>query len=125
MKLDHTSTSENLKQSLAKNDRRKAEYAKALSRLNARKKLIIDLLNPELTMQQAALLLGVSHTTIRRDTEAGILRCHRTAGNQRRFKLLDLLAYMDNRNGYNLASLMNSTNDELNQIHSILENCEE
>ncbi len=61
----------------------------------SREQLIRRLLDPELTLQEAALILNVSKATVRRYTDQGKLRCTRTAGGQRRFRLSDLLALVE------------------------------
>ncbi|MDR5683801.1 MAG: helix-turn-helix domain-containing protein [Armatimonadota bacterium] len=61
----------------------------------SREDLIRRLLDPELTLQEASLILNLSKATIRRYTDQGKLRCTRTAGGQRRFRLSDLLALME------------------------------
>lgn len=60
-----------------------------------REALVQRLLDPTLTLEEAALLLGVCRTTVRRYTDRGILRCFRTPGNQRRFNLSDVLDLME------------------------------
>lgn len=62
-----------------------------------REQLVARLLDPTLTLQETALLLGVCPTTVRRYTNRGILKCFRTPGNQRRFKLSDVLEFMERR----------------------------
>ncbi len=64
-----------------------------------REQLVGRLLDPTLTLQETALLLGVCPTTVRRYTNRGILRCFRTPGNQRRFKLSEVLEFMERREG--------------------------
>jgi excisionase family DNA binding protein len=63
----------------------------------SREELIRRLLDPELTLQEASLILNLSKATIRRYTDQGKLRCTRTAGGQRRFRLSDLLGLMEDR----------------------------
>ncbi len=65
--------------------------------VETREQLVERLLDPTLTLQEAALLLGVCPTTVRRYTNRGILKCFRTPGNQRRFKLSDILEFMERR----------------------------
>jgi len=60
-----------------------------------REALLQRLLDPTLTLQEAATLLGVCTTTVRRYTDRGLLRCFRTPGNQRRFHLTDVLDFME------------------------------
>jgi excisionase family DNA binding protein len=64
----------------------------------SREDLVRRLLDPELTLQEASLILNLSKATIRRYTDQGLLRCTRTAGGQRRFRLSDLLALMEGQN---------------------------
>jgi len=61
----------------------------------SRGSLIERLLDPELTLQETAILLNVCPSTVRRYTDKGILGHHRTPGNQRRFRLSDVLEFMD------------------------------
>jgi excisionase family DNA binding protein len=59
-----------------------------------REALLARIYNPELTLQEVALLLRVSPTTVRRYANRGLLKAHRTEGNQRRFWLQDLLGFL-------------------------------
>ena len=61
----------------------------------SREDLLHRLLDPMISLEEAARLLNVCPTTVRRYTNRGILTHHRTAGNQRRFKLSDVLAFME------------------------------
>lgn len=63
----------------------------------SREDLVRRLLDPELTLQEASLILNLSKATLRRYTDQGLLRCTRTAGGQRRFRLSDLLELMESR----------------------------
>ncbi len=74
---------------------RREELLYGMGRLVTRQRLIAKLLNPELTMGQTELLLDVSKSTIHRLTRDEALKCHRTSGGQRRFRLLDVMAYME------------------------------
>ena len=70
-----------------------------------REELLQRLLDPLISLEEAARLLDVCPTTVRRYTNRGLLRHHRTAGNQRRFRLSDVLAFMESggdgaRTGY-------------------------
>lgn len=56
-----------------------------------------DPIDPTLTLEEAATLLGVCPTTVRRYTNRGQLPHFRTAGNQRRFRLSDVNAFMTGR----------------------------
>lgn len=62
--------------------------------IRERMRILTRLLNPELTLYEAAILLRVSRNTLRRLTNDGVLQCIRTFGKQRRFKLNDLLVYL-------------------------------
>jgi len=62
-----------------------------------RGELIQRLLDPPITLEEAARILDVCPTTVRRYTNKGILRHFRTAGNQRRFRLSDVLTFMETR----------------------------
>lgn len=57
--------------------------------------LIERLLDPTLSLEEAARLLNVCPATVRRYTNRGQLRHFRTAGDQRRFKLSDVLAFLE------------------------------
>jgi excisionase family DNA binding protein len=61
----------------------------------SREELIRRLFDPPLTLEDTARLLGVCPTTVRRYTNKGLLRHYRTQGNQRRFRLSDLLAFLE------------------------------
>ena len=60
-----------------------------------REELLQRLLDPEVCLEDAARILNVCPTTVRRYTNRGILKHHRTAGNQRRFRLSDVLSFME------------------------------
>ncbi len=62
-----------------------------------RQELVQRLLDPTLTLREAALLLDVCPTTVRRYTNRGLLNCFRTPGNQRRFHLSGVLDFMERR----------------------------
>lgn len=62
-----------------------------------REELVQRLLDPPLTLEETARLLGVCPTTIRRYTNKGMLRHFRTSGNQRRFRLSDVLEFLETR----------------------------
>jgi excisionase family DNA binding protein len=63
-----------------------------------REEIIERLLDPELSVHEAAALLNVSKATLRRYTDSGKLACFRTAGGQRRFKLSAVLALLETGN---------------------------
>lgn len=60
-----------------------------------RQQLIERLLNPTLTLEDTARVLGVCPATVRRYTNRGILPHHRTVGQQRRFRLSDVLVFLE------------------------------
>lgn len=60
-----------------------------------KEELLRRLLDPTLTLEEAARLLDVCPTTVRRYTNRGILAHERSAGNQRRFKLSDVLEFRE------------------------------
>lgn len=62
-----------------------------------RGELIQRLLDPPITLEEAARVLNVCPTTVRRYTNRGILKHFRTAGNQRRFRLSDVLTFMETK----------------------------
>jgi len=57
--------------------------------------LIERLLDPTLSLEDTARLLNVCPTTVRRYTNRGLIRHQRTPGDQRRFKLSDVLSFME------------------------------
>lgn len=61
----------------------------------SREEIIRRLLDPELTLHEAAAVLNLSKATIRRYTDQGKVPCLRTEGGQRRFRLSALLAFLD------------------------------
>lgn len=61
--------------------------------------LIQRLLDPPITLEEAARILNVCPTTVRRYTNRGVLKHFRTAGNQRRFRLSDVLSFMESQMG--------------------------
>lgn len=60
-----------------------------------REEIIRRLLDPELTLHEAAAVLNLSKATVRRYTDQAKLVCLRTHGGQRRFRLSTLLAFLD------------------------------
>ena len=60
-----------------------------------REELLERLLDPTLTLEETARILEVCPTTVRRYTNKGILPHERSAGNQRRFKLSAVKAFLD------------------------------
>jgi excisionase family DNA binding protein len=61
--------------------------------------MVQRLLDPPLTLEEVARLLQVCPTTVRRYTNRGLLRHYRTPGNQRRFRLSDVLEFLEARSG--------------------------
>ena len=61
----------------------------------SREELVERLLDPTLTLSETAVLLRVCPTTVRRYTKRGVLKCFRTPGNQRRFRLSDVLDFIE------------------------------
>jgi len=61
--------------------------------------LIERLLDPTLSLEETARLLNVCPTTVRRYTNRGQLRHYRTEGDQRRFRLSDVLAFLEAQQG--------------------------
>lgn len=60
-----------------------------------RQDLIRRLLDPELSLEETSRLLGVCPATVRRYTNRGWLAHHRTTGGQRRFRLSDIVRFVD------------------------------
>lgn len=60
-----------------------------------REQLIAKLLDPTISLEEAARILNVCPTTVRRYTNRGVLQHLRTAGNQRRFRLSDVLSFLE------------------------------
>jgi excisionase family DNA binding protein len=67
------------------------------ARKETREEFLQRLLDPVLTLQEVARLLNVCPMTVRRYTNKGILPSFRTAGKQRRFRLSDVLRFMEER----------------------------
>jgi excisionase family DNA binding protein len=63
----------------------------------SREELVERLLDPTLSLEETARILNVCPTTVRRYTNKDHLRHLRTAGNQRRFRLSDVLAFMESQ----------------------------
>jgi excisionase family DNA binding protein len=60
-----------------------------------RQQLIERMLNPTLTLEETARVLGVCPATVRRYTNRGTLPHYRTVGQQRRFRLSDVLTFLE------------------------------
>jgi excisionase family DNA binding protein len=61
----------------------------------SRQELIARLTNPVLSLEDTARLLGVCPATVRRYTDRGWLHHFRTEGNQRRFRLSDIVQFLE------------------------------
>lgn len=61
----------------------------------SREQLIERLLDPPLTLEETARVLGVCPATVRRYTNRGVLLHQRTVGQQRRFRLSDVLLFLE------------------------------
>jgi excisionase family DNA binding protein len=61
----------------------------------SREELIHRIVDPELNLEETARLLGVCPATVRRYTNRGWLRHHRTRGNQRRFRLSGVVDFVE------------------------------
>lgn len=61
----------------------------------SRQDLIKRLLDPELTLEETSRLLGVCPATVRRYTNRHWLSHHRTSGGQRRFRLSDIVRFVE------------------------------
>ena len=61
----------------------------------SRQDLIKRLLDPEISLEETSRLLGVCPATVRRYTNRGWLNHHRTPGGQRRFKLSDVVKFVE------------------------------
>jgi hypothetical protein len=61
----------------------------------SRNDLIKRLLDPELSLEETSRLLGVCPATVRRYTNREWLTHHRTAGGQRRFRLSDIVRFVE------------------------------
>lgn len=61
----------------------------------SREDLIRRLLDPELSLEETSRLLGVCPATVRRYTNRKWLTHHRTPGGQRRFRLSDIVRFVE------------------------------
>jgi excisionase family DNA binding protein len=66
-------------------------------KIESREELLERLLDPELTLTETAKILEVCPATVRRYADKGALPHHRTPGNQRRFKLRDVLGFLERK----------------------------
>ncbi len=77
----------------------KPVFKSQTTKTETREQLLERLVNPTVTLEEAALIMGVCKATVRRYTDRGILPHLRTAGNQRRFKLNDIIDFLENQKG--------------------------
>lgn len=75
--------------------------------LNERKRIIEQLLDPELTLRETAIILSISKATLRRYADKGLISYIRTPTNQRRFKLSAILDFQEKRKKLNLDKILN------------------
>jgi excisionase family DNA binding protein len=68
-------------------------------RPETRAQLLERLLNPQISLHEAAILLRVCPATVRNYTKSGLLPHVRTAGRQRRFSLRDVLVLLRQLDG--------------------------
>jgi excisionase family DNA binding protein len=61
-------------------------------RPETRAQMLERLMNPEVSLHEASVILGVCRATVRRYADMGTLTHERTEGRQRRFHLRDVLA---------------------------------
>lgn len=61
----------------------------------SREELILRMVDPQLNLEETARLLGVCPATVRRYTNRGWLKHHRTDGNQRRFRLSGIVNFVE------------------------------
>lgn len=66
-------------------------------REQTREEILERLFNPTISLEEAAKIMGVCKATVRRYTAMGILPHYRTPGNQRRFKLNDIILFLENQ----------------------------
>jgi len=74
-----------------------ARRGRSAKRTETREELLNRLLDPILTLEETARMLEVCPTTVRRYTNRGILPHERSKGNQRRFRLSSVLAFMESQ----------------------------
>jgi excisionase family DNA binding protein len=76
-----------------------------------RENLIENLLDPIISLDEAAVILNVCKTTVRRYTNGDKLECLRTPGNQRRFKLSKVLEFLEEKDGRKTSQISDDTKD--------------
>lgn len=80
---------------VAPSDRRRRGRPGRRPLTESREEIVRRILDPELSLHEAAALMNVSKATVRRYTDQGKLSCFRTTGGQRRFKLSDVLTLLE------------------------------
>lgn len=68
-------------------------------RQESRDEMLERLLNPQITLHETSVILGVCPATVRNYCKAGFLSCERTPGGQRRFRLKTVLKLLHEREG--------------------------
>lgn len=76
-----------------------------------RENLIENLLDPIISLDEAAVILNVCKTTVRRYTNGDKLECLRTPGNQRRFRLSKVLEFLEEKDGQRTSLMSDDTKD--------------
>ncbi|BCW98957.1 MAG: hypothetical protein KatS3mg024_1784 [Armatimonadota bacterium] len=84
----------------------------------SRQELLARLLDPPLSLEEAARILNVCPTTVRRYTNRGLLPHFRTAGNQRRFRFSDIVAFMESQQNAGRRKRVRRTGDETENADS-------
>lgn len=94
--------------------RESAARSRSRSRFSeSRESLVRRLIDPELRLREVALLLGVCPATVRRYANRGSLPSVRTGGNQRRFRLSDVVDFLHRRSGRSAQTSGDLLADEL------------
>lgn len=76
---------------------RRERNGEAPDQAAGRHELLKRAMNQVLTLEETARILNVCPTTVRRYTNRGSLNHFRTPGNQRRFRLVDVLEFLESR----------------------------
>jgi excisionase family DNA binding protein len=90
-------TPRSLQTLIAMTDDEVAQHSYKRGFKESRIELLQRLLDPTLSLEETARLLNVCPTTVRRYTNRGMLRHLRTGGDQRRFKLSDVLSFLESQ----------------------------
>lgn len=70
---------------------------KVQSFMEKRERLLRGLLDPKITLTEAAMILAVPKETLLQFADEKLLPCHRSAGSHIYFKLSDVLAFLEDR----------------------------